>query len=134
MTELDQALEIARQNPAQANFFYDTFLNAPLYIPAQRQGKQEGEWEEIKKEERFFPLYLRNGEVRAVPVFDELERLQRWAEPKNFDYIVLPGHLFLKVIAKDVDILLNEGSDWRYHFTKQILEQLRNAVKQVLPN
>ncbi len=133
MTDLDQALEVARQNPAQANFFYDAFLNAPLFIPAMRADQKEGNWMQIKTSERFYPLYLRNGEVRAVPVFDTVDRMQDWAEPKIFDFIVLQGHLFLKVIAEDVDILLNEGTESRHHFTSEILHQLRNAAKPVLP-
>ena len=135
MTELDQALEVARQNPSQANYFYDTFLNATLYIPAKRATEEESNWEQIKTTERFFPLYLRKGETRAVPVFDTMERMQEWAEPKLFDYIQLKGHLFLKVIAEDVHIVLNEGiAESRYHFTSEILEQLRTAVKPVLPS
>lgn len=134
MTELDQALRAARTNPNQANYFYDTFLNASLFVPAKRATEEESNWDQIKMTERFFPLYLRNGETRAVPVFDTIDRMQDWAEPKIFDYILLKGHLFLKVIAEDVHIVLNEGTDFRYHFTCEILEQLRAAVKPVAPN
>ena len=131
MTSLDEALKIARENPAHANFFYDAFLNSDIFIPAMREDKKEGEWRQLKTSERFFPLYLRQGELRAVPVFDQLEKLKTWAA-RPFDYLVLPAYIFLKVISPDVEILLNEGTPWRYQFTAEILETLRNAVKPVL--
>lgn len=132
LTALDDALRIARESPAHANFFYDAFLNSNLFIPAQREDKQEGEWKQIKATERFFPLYLRQGETKAVPVFDTLEKMQTWAGERAFDYLLLPTLLFLKVIASDVGLLLNESTPWRYQFTVEILEQLRSAARPVL--
>ncbi len=134
MTDLDDALEMAKANPAQANFFYDAFLNATLFIPAQRADKSAGEWRAISKTERFYPLYLKDEEKRAVPVFDTLERLQNWADPTAFDYIELQGHLFLKVIAKDVSVFLNPGVPSNHHFPSDILERLRQSVKVVTPS
>jgi len=134
-TELDDALQLAKTNPANANFFYDTFLNSMIVIPALRENKKEGTWTQIMATERFFPLYLRSGPLRAVPVFDRLERLRAWAATKDakasFDYLVLPGHIFLKVIAADVNLVLNEGTEYPYTFTAEILEQLRAAAKPI---
>lgn len=136
-TELDDALQLALNNPAQANFFYDTFLNTMIVIPALRENKKDGSWTQIMATDRFFPLYLRSGPLRAVPVFDGLERLKAWAAAKDakatFDYLVLPAHVFLRVIATDVNIVLNEGTPFPYTFTSEILEQLRAAAKPI-PN
>lgn len=134
LTELDEALKVAQANPNHANLFYDTFLNAEVFIPALRADKKPGEWRKLKIEERFFPLYLRHEEVRAVPVFDRLEKMKVWAENKAFDYLVLQSHLFLRVIAPEVAIVLNEGTTFRYLFTPEILETLRQAMKPVSPN
>lgn len=134
MTEVDDALRIAQANPSQANLFYDTFLNAEMYIPALRADKKPGEWRRLKLTERFYPLYLRHEEARAIPVFDRLEKLKTWSEDRAFDYLVLQAHLFLKVIAPEVAIVLNEGTQYRYLFTPEILESIRAAVKNVQPN
>lgn len=134
MTEVDEALSTAIANPAHANFFYDAFLNAEIYIPALRASKKPGEWERLKISDRFFPLYLSKGEERAIPVFDRLEKLKSWAEERAFDYLVLQSHLFLKVIAPEVSILLNEGTPFRYHFTPEVLASLRHAMKRVQPH
>ena len=136
-TELDDALQLAIKNPAQANFFYDTFLNTLIIVPALRENKKDGSWTQIMATDRFFPLYLRSGQLRAVPVFDRLERLKAWAAVKDakasFDYLVLPAHIFLRVIAADVNLVLNEGTPYPYTFTAEILEQLRAAAKPI-PN
>ncbi len=133
-TQVDEALKAAQANPAYANLFYDTFLNADIFVPALRADKRPGEWEKLKTSDRFFPLYLRHEEARAVPVFDRLQKLKTFAQDRTFDYLTLPAHLFLKVIAPEVAIVLNEGTSFRYLFTPEILEKLRNAVKPVRPN
>lgn len=134
MTELDDALEIAIKNPAQANFFFDTFLNTNIFVPALRDGQRPGTWTLIAATERFFPLFLRKEEKRAVPVFDTLEKLRVFAKERDFDYLILPAHIFLKVIAADVGILLNEGTPYRYEFSTDALEKLRAAAKPLPPS
>jgi len=133
-TDVDEALRVAQTNPAYANLFYDAFLNAEIFVPALRADKKPGEWMKLKTSERFFPLYLRHEEIRAIPVFDRLEKLKGWAKDRAFDYLTLQANLFLKVIAPEVAIVLNESTDLRYFFTPEILESLRNAVKIVRQN
>lgn len=134
LTEVDEALRAAMANSNEANYFYDTFLNAEVFIPALRADKKPGEWVRLKPSDRFFPLYLRKDEARVVPVFDRLEKLKIWADDKAFDYIVLQAHLFLRVVAPEIAIVLNEGTAYRYLFTVEILESLRGAAKPVLQN
>ena len=134
LTEVDEALEVAQENPAAANLFYDAFLNADIYVPALRANKKPGEWSQISETERFFPLYLHHEENRAVPVFDRLDKLKTWAETKAFDYLKIKAHLFIKVIAPEIAVVLNEGTEHRYLFIPEILEQLRNALKNVQVN
>ena len=134
LTEVDEALKVAQANPSHANLFYDTFLNAEIYIPALRADKKAGEWRKLLISDRFYPLYLKHEEVRAIPVFDRLEKLKTWAEDRAFDYLVLQSHLLLRVIAPEIALVLNEGTTWRYLFTPEILESLRNAAKPVRPH
>jgi len=133
-TELDQALDAARETSAQANFFYDAFLNTPMFFPALRADKKSGDWEQLKATERFFPLYLTHGEARAIPVFDSIEKMKTWAGEKAFNYLVLQANLLMKVIAPEIALVLNEGTAHRYLFTPEILNRLRLAMKPVLPS
>lgn len=130
-TDVDEALRAAKANPHHANFFYDAFLNAEMYIPVLRADKEPGDWKQLKISERFFPLCLRQGEVKAVPVFDRVEKLKAWADEKAYDYLVLQAHLLLKVIAPEMAIILNENTPDRYYFTPEILQSLRDAVQPV---
>jgi hypothetical protein len=132
-TELDEALEASRRDPTHANFFYDAFLNATLLFPALRTDKRPGEWERLPADARFFPMYLRRGEARAIPVFDRLDRLKAWAHGKTFDYLVLPGSVLIRVIAPEIAIVLNEGTAYRYLLVPEILEKLRAAMRPVPP-
>jgi hypothetical protein len=134
LTELDRALATAIENPAYANLFYDTFLNTEMFIPALRADKKPGEWEKIALTERFYPLYLRHEETRAIPVFDTIEKMKTWAENKAFNYLVLQSHLLMKVIAPEIALVLNEGTPHRYLFTPSILGTLRQVAKPVAPN
>jgi hypothetical protein len=134
LTELDEALRMVEASPAHANFFYDAFLNAEVFFPALRADKKPGEWVKLKTTERFFPLYLHYEEARVIPVFDRLEKLKSWAEDRAFDYLVLQSHLLLKIIAPEIAIVLNEGTEYRYLFTSEILESLRGAMRPVNPN
>ena len=133
-TELDEALRVSHEDPSQANFFYDAFLNAPLFFPALRADKRPGEWERLSTETRFFPLYLKLGEARVIPVFDRLERLKHWAQDKAFDYLELPGNVLIRVIAPEIALVLNEGTPHRYLFIPDILEKLRTAMRPVDPH
>ncbi len=133
LTEVDEALQVAQGDPNQENYFYDAFLNAEIFIPALAADKKSGEWKRLSASERFFPLYLRQNETRAIPVFDRLERLKTWAGNRAFNYLTLQTHLFLKVIAPEIFIVLNEGTEYRYLFTPEILESLRRAAKPVRP-
>ena len=134
LTEVDEALQAAIANPAHANFFFDAFLNAEVFIPALRADKKPGEWERLKTTERFYPLYLRQGELRAIPVFDRLEKLKAWAGDRAFNYLVLQSHQLLKVIAGEVAVVLNEGTPLRYLFSPEVLESLRQAMQPVNPH
>lgn len=134
LTEIDEALRAAQEDPKQANYFYDAFLNTEVFIPALAANKRPGEWKRLSASERFFPLYLKQNETRAIPVFDRLEKLKFWAGDRSFDYLTLQAHLFLKVIAPEIFIVLNEGTEYRYLFTPEILESLRQAAKPVVPN
>lgn len=129
LTEVDEALSAAQANPSHANFFYDAFLNAEVFVPALRADKKPGEWARLKSSERFFPLYLRHEEARAIPVFDRLEKLKTWAGDRAFDYLALQSHLLLKVIAPEIAIVLNEGTPHRYLFVPEVLDSLRSAMK-----
>ena len=133
-TEMDEALASAMEDPAKANFFYDTFLNADLFFPVQKDGTKSGSWSEMSPQDRFHPLFLSFANGKAIPVFDGLARLKRWAESKKLDFARVKAHKFIGAIDPTVYLVLNLGNQWNYTFTPEVLEQIRTAMRKVTPS
>ena len=66
-----------------------------------------------------------------VPLFDSLERLQAWAGDKTLDYLTIRCYHFLKLLAPNVALVVNLGTDFSYYFPPDILDRLRKAMKPV---
>ena len=134
MTELDEALQTARTEPTRANYFYDTFLNCPIYVPAQLEGKTEPSWLEIKEDERFKPMFISIEKHKVIPVFDSLEKMKTWSAQRPLDYLLLKAHIFIQLLGQDITVALNPGTAFSYHFPPEILESLRTAMKPIQTN
>jgi hypothetical protein len=133
LSDLGRALDVARENPNQANYFYDTFLNWDLVIPVQKDASNAGTWRRLALDDKFFPLFISQGEIRIVPAFDTLERLKTWAASRELDYIQVRAHLFLQMLGSKVALSLNPGSDSNYVFGPSLIEQLVGNMKLVRP-
>lgn len=132
-TPLDEALQSALADPKFANFFYDTFLNTIIVMPVKKEGTQTGSWTELSLKDRFFPLFLSFEKGRAVPVFDSLERLKHWSQNQSFDFIKIKAHVLLKLLDPSMAIVLNNGTEFEYILTSDILELLRNSMRPISP-
>ncbi len=133
-TPLDEALETAKQDKTQANFFYDVFLNTELFIPVQLEATEIGTWRKIGMQEKFRPLFVPSGETKVVPAFDNFDRLREWADGTPLDFVELKAHVFLRILGKGVAIVLNAGTDYSYVFSGELLEKLKAAMKPVRPS
>lgn len=132
-TDLARALAVARENPNQANYFYDTFLNWDLVIPVLKQGNEKGTWRRLAIDEKFLPLFIPQKDAKIVPAFDTLDRLQGWAEDRVLDYIQVRSHQFLRMLGSSVALSLNPGSDAHFVFPSSLIEQLVATMKIVQP-
>jgi hypothetical protein len=134
MTELDEALQAAREDATQANYFYDAFLNAFLFMPAEMENKPEGTWQAVGPKDRFKPLFMASDDARVVPVFDQIDKLKNWAAPKSLDFLNLKTHVLLQLMGGDTLIVLNPGTEFAYAFKPELLDKLRGAMKPINPN
>lgn len=132
-TDLAKALTVARENPHQANYFYDTFLNWDLVIPVLRQGQDKGTWERLALDDKFFPLFIPKKEVKIVPAFDTLERAKEWADARTLDYIQVRAHQFLRMLGSSVALSLNPGSTDFFVFSPSLIDKLVGNMKVVQP-
>jgi hypothetical protein len=134
VTELDEALEIARRDPSRSGFFYDAFLNGDLLMPVQLEGAEKGSWKQVGPKDRFKPLFLNYEQTKVVPVFDRLDRLQAWAGSRALDFVPLRGHIMLVLVSAEVGMVLNLATNWTYYFSPEILQRLRTVMKPVTPS
>jgi hypothetical protein len=131
-TPLDEALETAKQDKKQAALFYDTFLNADLFVPVEIAGAVPS-WKKVGMQDKFHPMFVPSGENKVVPAFDRFERLREWSDGRAIDYLELKAHIFLRLLGGGVSLCLNAGTDFAYVFTPEIIERLRNSMKAVRP-
>lgn len=133
-TPLDKALSAALNDPKQGNFFYDVFLNTDLVVPVQEKDSKGGAWKCLGIQDKFYPLFLKFEQGKAVPVFDSLDKIKNWAGMQKLDYILIKGHLLLRMIDPSVFVVINLGMELNYTLTPDILERLRNAMTPVTPS
>ncbi len=132
-TDLARSLTVARENPNQANYFYDTFLNWDILIPVLKEGNEKGTWRRLAVDDKFLPLFIPEKDVKVVPAFDTLDRLKEWAEGRPLDYLQVRAHQFLKMLGSSVALSLNPGSTAHFVFAPTLIEQLVLTMKVVQP-
>lgn len=132
-TPLDEALASAFNDQKFANFFYDTFLNTVIFMPVKKEGTQEGSFSELNLKDRFFPYFLNFEKGRAIPVFDQLKRMESWGQSFKFDYLKIKAHLLLKLLDPSMAVVINPGTAFEYILTSEILTVLRQSMKPVSP-
>lgn len=133
-TTLDKALKTAQTDPKAGNFFYDVLLNTDLVVPVQGKDAKAGTWTCLGIEDKFYPLFLKFDKAKAIPVFDSIDRLKNWAATKPLDYILIKGHLLIRLIDPSIFIVLNLGMELNYTITPEVLEKLRGAMTAVTPS
>lgn len=132
-TDLTKALDVARADEKQANYFYDAFLNWDLCLPVRLEGDVEPSWRSLDIEDKFYPLFISDDDMRVVPVFDSIVRLREWAAPQTLDYLEIRGHLLVRMLGGQVALALNPGSPWNFLFTPEILKRLEGAMRPITP-
>lgn len=129
MSDLDDLLEIARTAPEKGHLFYDGFLNSDLHVPVRRADGQPASWSALGMRDKFFPLFLPHDKEKVVPVFDSRERLREWAGEQPLDFVEMRGHQIVRLVATDVSVALNLGTEHAYLFTAELLGKIRNALR-----
>jgi len=108
-------------------------LNTFVFMPVRKEGTQEGTFTELTLKDRFFPLYLKFENGRAIPCFDSEIRLKDWAQNQKFDFLKIKAHQLLKILDPSMAIVLNPGTEFEYILTSDILNLLRNSMRPITP-
>ncbi|AJF06131.1 SseB family protein [Geoalkalibacter subterraneus] len=131
MTELDDALEVLRQdtrNPEKQSRFYDLFLNSEFYIPTYITPENTDEKVEESGENRQgTPLVMEADGNDFLVLFSTLDRLNEWAKSEA-TYIQVPGHVIAENSTHPLHWVLNLGTEHVKIFVPDEIDWLKEAV------
>jgi len=123
-TQLDHALAAADRGDAEAQAFYDVFLNARLYVPTAEDepGSPAG---------TVNLLVADVDDEGIVPAFDSEARLTDWAE-RDAPFTVLPGHALIEQLDPTLQLALNVGTKHFKLFVETELAWLRERLGETV--
>jgi len=126
VTDLDAAVEAARNDPDQRAAFYNVFLRADLYIPTRNLPDEESS-EDDSDDESFTPLLVESEGVPYLLLFDSLERLHSWAE-QEIGHIRVPGQTLVEVMDPRLHWILNLGTPFTKEFVSDEIAWLQKTL------
>jgi hypothetical protein len=124
MSELDDALLAANQDPAKGNEFYRVFFDALIFVPTGDRGVGE-------ESAPAAALEVVLGDKRVLPIFDGPERLME-AMPQAVGYLCIQGHTLLASHPSDVYLLLNPGTDFCKEFSLEEVQTLQAFLREAM--
>ena len=124
MTALDAALARADDGDAQAQAFYDAFLQAQLYVPT-------AEGPDSDPDAGLRLLVAEVEDERIVPVFDTHERFAEWAEA-DCPFAVVSGFSLVEALDPALSLALNVGLSGFKLFVPDELAWLRQQISQTV--
>jgi len=129
-SDLDRALARAEDGDAQAQAFYDAFLNARLYVPTATD--DTGDTGDTGLPADTVSLLVADIEGEGiVPVFDSEARLADWAE-EPAPFTVLAGHALVAELDPMLSLALNVGTEHFKLFVEDELAWLRERLSETV--
>jgi hypothetical protein len=128
-TDLDRAVEAAREDPERRAAFYDVFLRAELFIPTRETPEEDAQAGDAAEDPSFTPLLVESDGVPYLLLFDSLKRLHSWAE-REIGYIRVPGHTLVEVMDPRLHWILNLGTSFTKEFVSDEITWLQQILKR----
>ncbi|GFE58155.1 SseB family protein [Geobacter sp. AOG1] len=131
MTELDQALEVLRQDMSDAknqSKFYDLFLNGTFFVPTldEEEASETGAGD---ADGQVLPLVIESEGNDYLMLFDSEERLHAWAHDK-VKSVKVPGHVLAATTQPPLHWALNVGTPYAKQFLPDEIAWLRDVVER----
>lgn len=130
MTELDRALEVLRDKPANPKAqsgFYDLFLNATFFVPTVTETIASDAEGTAEKGE--LPLIVESEGNDYLVFFDQRQRLDDWAQTEA-PCIELPGHVLAEMSTAQLYWAMNIGTDHVKQFAPDEIAWLKQVVER----
>ena len=133
MTELDQALEVLRQDINDAknqSHFYDLFLNATFFVPSLDEQPHDGA-DATMDEGEVLPLVIEADGNDYLMLFDTRERLNAWAQA-DAPCVEVPGHVLAATTMPPLHWALNVGTEHSKQFHPEEIAWLKEVVDRCI--
>jgi len=128
MTPLDSAYASAQKNEEQQSTFYNTFLNAELFIPTHDMS-EEDQHKRAGEDETISPIFIESEGVQYLMLFDSKERLSAWAQ-KEVGFVALPGHAIVEMMSPEIHWALNVGTEYVKTFVPEEIQWLKQNLAE----
>lgn len=133
---LEQALIAMDQRRMSPGDFYQRLLATEIFVPTILRDDQ-GEDEEAyvtDAPEDFSLLVMDVDGQQAVPMFDDFDRLQSWANESGSEvgYIGIGADMLLSIMDPDLAIAFFAGNEGFYLFDPETLENLKDPEVELL--
>ncbi|NQU70727.1 MAG: SseB family protein [Rhodospirillales bacterium] len=133
---LEQALIAMDQRRLSPNEFYQRLLATEVFVPTvldDSQGEEEDEYV-TDAPENFSLIVMDVDDQRAVPMFDDFERLQKWAGESGSDvgYIGIGADVLLSIMDPDFSVAFFAGDEGFYLFDPETLENLKDPQVEMI--
>jgi hypothetical protein len=128
MTPLDRALVAGNKDPKERPNYWNTFLQAEIYIPTHNVPAKEEE-KRSTIGEAIQPIVIESEGERYVMLFDTKERLSAWAK-QEIGFVRLPGHAVVDMASLDARWALNVGTDYTKIFVPEEIAWLKQLLRE----
>ena len=131
MTELDQTISAAYASQGKqddVNKVYLALLKASLFLPVKK-----GKVAVTEDDEPFQPLFAIIDDKYFMLVFDQLERLENWAQDQinHIDYVEISGRDLIAGINEKIFLVLNVGTSIHKEFSPEEVMHLKKIVSKL---
>lgn len=128
MSPLDQAY-VKAMEAKQESVFYNTFLNATIFIatvnaPIQEKEKRAGDQDTIS------PIIIESDGAKYIMLFDSKERLLFWAK-REVGFAAVPGHAIVEMMSTEFHWALNVGTEHVKTFVPDEIKWLKQNLGHV---
>lgn len=126
MTPLDSAYVSAHKSGEHQSAFYNTFLNAELFIPTH-DAPQEDHEKRAGENETISPIFIESDGIHHLMLFDSKERMSSWAQRK-VGFVALPGHAIVEMMDSKFHWVLNVGTEYVKTFVSDEIQWLKQNL------
>ncbi len=133
LSELDQALVKARENPAEfEGAYYELFFNSEFYIPIWEMPDHDNA-EVVDGNVTIMPIVVESPsqDIKYIMLFDSKERLANWTRSSDqpIGLVAMRGYEVLTSFQNQFHLMLNAESEHHKEFIAEEIDWLIQSAQ-----